>query len=218
VNKHPKDYQNIIFDLGGVLLNLDFNRTKVEFRKSLPHLADESFLGHVNQLSLFSIYEVGKISTDDFYSEFKNHFQTDITFDQFKTCWNAMILDFPKMRVNFLKQLRQNGKKLFLISNINELHELSVEDQFNKLGENVSFSSLFDNFYYSHRVGIRKPNAEIFDMAILQNNLKTSETLFIDDSLQHIEAARKLGLDAFHLKDSNQLEKSDFYKLFRSDG
>lgn len=208
-----KDYQNIIFDLGGVLLNLDFQRTKTEFRKSIPHLADESFLGHVNQLALFSIYEVGKISTPDFYEEFKKYFNTSIGFEEFKACWNAMILDFPVSRINFLRQLRSRGKKLFLISNINELHEFAVEDEFKKLGESSPFSSLFDNFYYSHRLGMRKPNAEIFEHALFENSLNRSETLFIDDSLQHIEAATKLGIDSFHLKQPNHLESSEFYTL-----
>lgn len=214
MDKSFNNYQNIIFDLGGVLLNLDFHRTKSEFRKSIPHLSDESFLGHTNQLALFSIYEVGKMTTDEFYEDFKRQFDTEISFEEFKSCWNAMIQDFPISRINFLRQLRSIGKKLFLISNINELHEYAVEDEFKKLGVTGSFSSLFDNFYYSHQVGMRKPNAEIFERALFENNLNRAETLFIDDSLQHIEAARLLGIDAIHLKVSNQLEDSDFYRYF----
>ena len=214
MNKNPQDYQNLIFDLGGVLLNLDFPRTKAEFRKSIPHLSDDSFLGHVDQLALFSTYEVGQISTLDFYEEFKKSFQTRISFEEFKACWNAMILDFPMTRINFLKHLRQQGKKLFLISNINELHEYAVEDEFQKLNLNDSFFSLFDKCYYSHRVGFRKPNPEIFNLALNENGLKREDTLFIDDSLQHVLSARALGIDAFHLKDSNKIEQSELFNIW----
>jgi putative hydrolase of the HAD superfamily len=210
--KKFEKYDNYIFDLGGVLLNLDFSLTKIEFKKLIPHLDDDTFLGKENQLKIFSHYEIGKVTSKELISSFREHFKTNISDDEFTRCWNAMILDFPMNRIQFLQNLRSTEKKIFLLSNINELHEEEVARRYQDLGLDVSFSSLFDKLYYSHQIGMRKPNPEIFEHVLKENNLEKEKTLFIDDSLQHVLSARLIGLDAFHLEVSNKIEESVILK------
>jgi putative hydrolase of the HAD superfamily len=212
--KNFQEYNNYIFDLGGVLLNLDFNLTKLEFKKIIPHLDDDTFLGRENQLAIFSHYEVGKVSSKELIKSFKEHFKTNISDVEFARCWNAMILDFPIERIKFLQKLRSEGKKIYLLSNINQLHEDAVERRYKDLGLKNPFISLFDRLYYSHQIGMRKPNPEIFEYVISENNLQRGETLFIDDSLQHIVSSRRIGLDAFHLEVPNSIEKSIIFNIF----
>lgn len=206
--KKFEEYDNYIFDLGGVLLNLDFSLTKIEFKKLISHLDDDTFLGKENQLKIFSHYEIGKVSSIELISSFREHFKTNISEEEFARCWNAMILDLPMNRIKYLQGLRSKGKKIFLLSNINQLHEEAVERRFQELGLEGALSSFFDKLYYSHQIGMRKPNPEIFEHVIQENKLQKDKTLFIDDSLQHILSARLIGLDAFHLEVSNSIERS----------
>jgi putative hydrolase of the HAD superfamily len=112
--------------------------------------------------------------------------------------WNAMLLDFPVNRIDLLKSIRPYYKT-FLLSNTNAIHI----EEYNKLLlntfglENLSF--LFDKEYYSHIIGMRKPDKEVFQHILDENRLNPAETVFIDDSVQHVEAARKLGIHAYHL-------------------
>jgi FMN phosphatase YigB (HAD superfamily) len=195
-----ENYKNMIFDLGGVLLNLDFNQTLKTFKKRIPHLNEDFFLGKEKQLDFYSDYETGKVTTSAFIDSFRNFYQISISDSEFEDCWNAMIFDFPLERILLLKKLRHLDKRIYLLSNINELHETAVQKSFAQLGLGVDFSSLFDRVYYSHRVGLRKPDTDIFNLVINDNDLNVSETVFIDDSLQHVLSARKCGLDAIYLE------------------
>jgi FMN phosphatase YigB (HAD superfamily) len=201
-----ENYKNFIFDLGGVLLNLDFNQTLRAFKNRIPHFNEDFFLGKATQLDIYSDYETGKVTTSVFIDSFRNYYQTSMSKSEFENCWNAMIFDFPLERILLLKKLKLAEKRVFLLSNINELHEDAVRRSFAKLGLGVDLSSLFDRVYFSHRVGLRKPDTDIFNRVISDNNLNLSETVFIDDSLQHVLGARKCGLNALHLEHPGTIE------------
>lgn len=179
---------NIIFDLGGVILNLDYQETVRAFKKIIPNLDDSTFYGKENQLEFFSLYETGKITTQDFLARFNSQYNSQLSLEEFKKAWNAMLFDIPKSRLNLLSSLKP--KRLFLLSNINEIHEDAVGD----------LTPYFEKVYYSHRIGLRKPNPEIFKLVLKENNLDLHDTLFIDDSEQHIRGAQSIGLQSIHLK------------------
>lgn len=201
------DIDAIIFDLGGVILNLDFELTIIEFNKLIPHFDHCSFLGQKEQLPFFNAYEVGELSTEDFIVSFNNHYNSNFSLETFKQCWNAMILNIPQERIVLLNQLRFQGKKIYLLSNINHLHELAVDEKFKELGETHHFLSLFDKGYYSHHIGLRKPSQDVFRLVIREQNLDVKRTLFIDDTLHHVEGARSVGLQSLHLGLGLTLEK-----------
>jgi len=199
-------YKNIIFDLGGVILNLDYHRTFEAFKSFAPQMDDETFVGKIKQHSIFSDYEVGKISSQDFRAEINSFYKMNLEDTTFDTCWNAMLLDLPRYRIELILKLRDSGKQVFLLSNINEIHEREVGLKFKSLGYNFYFKDLFHKAYYSHEIGLRKPHGEVFQLVISENNLDKTETVFIDDSLQHVQGAKSIGLNALHLTNPIKIE------------
>ena len=185
--------KNIIFDFGDVFINLNKNATKV-------HLAA---LGHhviSPELEALAIrYEKGLITTSFFLNEAEkllpNTLQTELI-----EAWNAIILDFPDHRLSFLKKMVDEANyRLFLLSNTNELHIKKVVEHMGTKNY-LSFKACFEAFYLSHEIHLRKPEPEIFKMILESHSLKAEETLFIDDTIDHIEAANKLGIATWHLK------------------
>ncbi len=193
------NFDYIIFDLGGVLLNLSYQKTIDSFMRANPNVGPDEFMGKQSQLAFFSEYETGRISTTDFINEFNSAYDVNFSRDEFEAHWNEMILDFPIKRIELLETLREKGKKVFLLSNINEIHERAVAERFKDLDLKKDFFELFDKAYYSHHIGMRKPNTEIFEFVVSQNAIDKKKCLFIDDSIQHIESARNYGLNALHL-------------------
>ncbi|HLB41453.1 MAG TPA: HAD family phosphatase [Gammaproteobacteria bacterium] len=189
--------KNIIFDLGGVILNIDFKRTYVAFQK-LGMMRFEVLYSQNKQSGLFDDFETGKISADVFRNELRTQLQVDISDENFDEAWNAMLLDLPKDRLDFISHLRKSYR-VFLFSNTNEIH---LQAFFRICQRQHRINSLMDYFekeYYSCRFGKRKPNPEAFQIIINENNMNASETLFIDDTLQHVLGARQVGLCAVHL-------------------
>jgi glucose-1-phosphatase len=190
----------VIFDLGGVILNLDFSRTIAAFQQAIPNIDLESFLGKEGQHKMYSEFEVGKKSTFEFVQEFNDYYQVDLSLEEFAHCWNAMILDMPVHRIELLKKLRLAGKQIYLLSNINAIHEDAVTRRFLEAGERGHFRDLFDHKYYSHHIKMRKPNPEIFQHVIREQKLRPEHTLFIDDTKMHVDSAHRLGLKTHHLQ------------------
>lgn len=192
-----KGIKNIIFDLGGVIVNIDYLLTLSAF-KALGLKDVEKIYTQFSQLPWFDKYDTGGISSDDFISEFSRLLKPETTREQIVHAWNVMLLDFPQERAELLLKLK-GRYRTFLLSNTNELH---IDYYFQHLSEKYGYDemkSFFEKDYYSYRIGMRKPNKEIFEYVLRENDLKASETLFIDDTIQHVEGARAAGLRAYHL-------------------
>lgn len=195
---NPKDFPNIIFDLGGVILNIDYSKTIAAF----SNLGVEDFENSYSQLvqaDLFDDYERGEISSADFRKGIRTVFKMEISDTEIDDAWNMMLLDLPPQRLDLLHRLGTD-KKLALLSNTNEIHIQQFEKNLkNNLGIS-GLSSYFQKLYYSYRVGMRKPEERIFQLVLDEMGFNPSETLFIDDSPQHIEGAKKVGLNVYHLR------------------
>jgi len=196
-----KKIKSIIFDLGAVLLNISYQKTIEEFDK-LGIKNSSTFYSKKLQTNIFNLLETGEISESDFIKEIQKQC-TEATNTQILYAWNAMLLDLPLRRVELLKQLKKDFN-LYLLSNTNSIHITEFE---NKIGSKQykEFYQLFDKVYYSHKIGHRKPNAKAFQLIIEENNLIAEEILFIDDSPQHIEGAKKLGIKTYHLLDDEDV-------------
>jgi putative hydrolase of the HAD superfamily len=203
-----KGIKNIIFDLGGVILNIDYKRPQEEFKK-LGIKDVETLYSKQNQVELFDLLETGKISEKEFIQKIKESSDLEITDSEIITAWNSILLEFPLRRLQILQQL-QLHYNMYLLSNTNEIHEKAFNEMLKIQCGYPSLALFFDRVYLSHRVGLRKPDPKIFELVINENNLKIEETLFIDDSLQHIESASKLGLKTIHLKDNMTMENDIF--------
>lgn len=195
--------RNIIFDLGGVLINLDYYRTIEEFRK-LGAVNLENVYQPPRQSVIFDEFEVGSISAAAFRAGVKKALEIGYVSDeQFDRAWNAMLLDIPRERLELVQKLRDEGYKVFLFSNTNEIHY----DAFMKICQDTmgkSFDDYFDQAYYSFRLGQKKPNVEAFCEVLQRHDLDAQETLFVDDTLMHIQGAMQAGMRTFYMtKDRN---------------
>ena len=192
-----KEIKNIIFDLGGVLLNIDYHLTSAAFRQ-LGVLDFDDLYSQAKQGHLFDDLEVGKIGVDDFCSHFSKN--NGLTKSDVIGAWNAMLLDFPLHRLSLLKSLKSDYR-IFLLSNTNEIHIAAFNEILkNTFGENP-FGDLFEEFYYSSDIGLRKPNSDCFEFVLDQNDLVPEQTLFIDDSVQHVVGAEQVGINSVLLED-----------------
>lgn len=189
--------KNIIFDLGGVVINIEYKKTAEAFKKLGVNNFDEVYT-QSKQDTLFDDYDIGKISSDTFRRILKERLDLPTNDEKFDAAWNAMLLDLPIERLDLIKKLRQKYKT-FLFSNTNEIHLKEVFNICFKQHGFSSFDGYFEKEYYSNIFGMRKPNPESFLAILKENKLNPNETLFIDDSLQHVLGARKAGIHAIHL-------------------
>jgi HAD superfamily hydrolase (TIGR01509 family) len=197
-----KNIKHIIFDLGNVILNIEYQKTINEFNKI--GIQDASiFYSQSIQKEIFNLLEIGKISEFDFLIEV-NKLCPKATHKQILAAWNALILDLPQERISLINKLKSSFS-IYLLSNTNAIH---INEIIKKTGVKKynKFYNLFNKVYYSHEIGLRKPNPEAFNIILNENNLNVSEVLFIDDSIQHIQSAKRLGIKTYHLTEDESIE------------
>lgn len=190
--------KNIIFDYGGVIINIDYQLTINAFKQ----LGIKNFDVRINQTvqnKLIDNFEIGKITSAEFRSELKKLVPLRIKSREIDDAWNAMLLGIPKRYIKFLEEIK-NKYRLFLLSNANKIHINFIDAYLKKTHGIFNLNHLFEKVYYSHEIEMRKPNQEVFMMILKENHLQADETLFIDDTYMHIEGAKKAGLKTFHFK------------------
>ena len=168
----------------------------------LNKISRRSWDGIKVQNPIFDKIEVGVISPKEFLQQLKKECK-NARVEQVENAWNAMLLDLPQSRLDCIKKLKRKHK-IFLLSNTNEIHIKAFRK---KIGEKnwEEFSALFDKMYLSHEIGFRKPDKNAFQIILEENRLKPNEVFFIDDSPQHIKAAKKLGINCHHLQDGVEI-------------
>lgn len=189
--------KNIIFDLGGVILNIDFKQTELAFAKL--------GVGNFNQYytlqsvsPLFEKLELGLITSEVFYDEFRNVVKISLTNEQIRDAWNALLINFPLEWINRLEAIGKKYKT-YLLSNTNKIHYDAFIKMFDEQIGKGDFNKYFIKAYYSHEINLRKPSKECFEFVLKKENLNAEETLFIDDSETNVEAAKKVGINTIHL-------------------
>jgi len=194
--------KTLIFDFGDVFINLDKQgamKNALELFK-VDELPDEL-------VSINTLYEQGLISTEEFLEFYTENFP-NLSQLQIIEAWNFILKDFPAHRLDFLKQLAHEGKyKLILLSNTNDLHISWIAQNVTFYNE---FKSLFDVFYLSHEIQLRKPNTDIYTFVLTENSLKAEECLFIDDTKDNTDTASKLGIHVWNIDET----KEDIINLF----
>jgi putative hydrolase of the HAD superfamily len=205
--------KNIIFDFGGVILNIDFELSIKAFR--FLGIQDFGMLYSRNmQSELFNKFEKGLLGADDFRGELRNITGVCMNDDEIDDAWNALILNLPPYRIKMLELIR-NNYRIFLLSNSNVIHYEQYINQLKKEFGYRNFDELFKKAYFSHNMGMRKPDEEIFLKVLEEQNLEAKESLFIDDSLPNIETAANIGFKVHHL---NLQKGEDMCWLFDSKG
>ena len=191
-----KNIKNVIFDYGNVIFSIDFRRAQQAF-KQLGISNAEEFFGHRQQDEIFDKFDRGEVTASEFINYVKQKTGNSlVTNQQVTDAWNSLLLGIAPGNHELLLKFKAKYRT-FLLSNINDIHYQFI---MNYLKTDFGFNDnehLFERTYYSHLVGKRKPEVDFFEQVILENNLKPEETLFIDDSPQHLEAAKTLGIQTF---------------------
>ncbi len=199
-----KGIRNIIFDLGGVLLNIDPKKTIEAFgRLGMEQLIGDKGLTYDHDV--FYLMEQGKITPEEFRNGVRELLPREVTDIEIDTAWTAMLLDFPKVRVEMVQNLRKEFK-IYLFSNTNAIHVSKYQDIFRKQ-HGFEVSSLFEKDFHSNEIGFRKPSAESFQEIIRLSGINPEESLFIDDSLQNVEGAIACGLKGYWLEPGQKIEE-----------
>lgn len=192
-----QNIQAIIFDLGGVIINIDFNLTLKALEKyTHKNLGEGEYL---SKHPIFYEFETGKISEKEFFEELKQVYQLQADTKDLIAAWNALLLDIPKARVELISALSLRYHT-FILSNTNPTHLQEVENILRKQTEAVSLSEIVHKPYYSFEMKKAKPEAAIYEQVLEENNLNPQRTLFIDDSWANIEGAKLVGIQTLHIK------------------
>jgi len=195
--------KNIIFDLGGVIINLSVEKTHQAFA-SLSGLPLEEIKSIVHHGAFFHEYEKGLINDADFRSHLRESLNLKVGDAELDFAWNAMLLDIPIERIRLLEKLKP-GFKIFLLSNTNNIHSQCFNNQVKQLTGFASIDQYFHQAYYSHLVKMSKPDVEIYEHVLRSSNLIADETIFLDDNKDNLTGANKAGIQTFHVQHPDQI-------------
>ncbi|TWR25126.1 HAD family phosphatase [Mucilaginibacter pallidiroseus] len=201
-----QNIKNIIFDYGNVIFTINFRKAQAAF-KELGIADPDAFFGHRQQDQIFDKFDRGEVTENEFTAYVREKIGNEaITDQQITDAWNSLLIGIAPGSHEILLKLKSKYRT-FLLSNINAIHYTYI---MNYLKTDFGFDDnehLFEKTYYSHLIGKRKPQPDIFEQVLQENNLKPEETLFIDDSPQHLEAAAKLGIQTYLMTAPDTLAK-----------
>jgi putative hydrolase of the HAD superfamily len=195
--------KNILFDLGGVILDLNVNGTleaflNMGFQKELLSYPENFYT------DIFFNYETGKVSTSEFRDSIRKLAGINFSDQDFDNAWCTMLARVPKKRSELLVTLSKNYN-LYMLSNTSELHIEKFRTLFHETA-GYNYEELFKRCFYSHEIGLHKPDPESFHHVLNEANISAKETLFLDDNIHNIKAAKELGFNVIHITDNLQME------------
>lgn len=199
--------RNILFDFGGVIVDVDYNAPA---NYLLQH-GFESFLGaysQMNQLPFFDDFETGKISEDAFFEELSLFTEHKISKLHLKEAWNSLVGEIPLQRIQFLEALKHQDYKLFMLSNTNTTHIQLLNERIQERFDVPSIKPYFDHVFYSFEIGHRKPNLDAFQYVLNNANIKAEETVFLEDSIMHLQGAQKVGLHTLAIETNKGFQQA----------
>lgn len=187
--------KNIIFDLGGVIINLDHDQAVRSFESIGVEDAAE-LIDPYEQKGIFQELETGHIGVEEFCDKLREHTGKDLPFEDIKKAWMGFIVDTPQYKLDYIWDLRKQYK-LYLLSNTNPIIQLewAQTERFTEAGRPIN--AYFDKLYTSYEIGITKPDRRIFDFMIRDSGIDPAESLFVDDGKKNIEIAEQLGFHTY---------------------
>ena len=161
--------KNIIFDFGGVIYDIDHMLTKQAF-KALGLTNFEKLYSHSIQTKLFEDFEIGRITPSEFRAQVKKHLPDAVSDKEIDSAWNALLLGFDYSRIDLLEKIKEHYT-IYLLSNTNEIHYQEYMGELESKQLKTKFQGLFKKLYFSHQIGMRKPNKNCFEFVLKENNL-----------------------------------------------
>lgn len=199
--------KNILFDLGGVILDLNITGTLERF---LDMGFPSELLSYPENFNtdVFFNYETGKVSTTEFRNSVRNLTGLNFSNEVFDNAWNAMLANVPKKRTVLLEDLAKDYN-LYMLSNTSELHIEKFGRMFREAA-GFDLSRVFTHCFYSHEIGVHKPDPEAFKHVIRKAGIRPEETLFLDDNIHNVKAAKELGFNVIHITENLKMEGVGF--------
>jgi FMN phosphatase YigB (HAD superfamily) len=195
--------KNIIFDLGGVIINLSVEKTHQAFA-TLSGMPVDEIKSIVHQGAYFDDYERGLISDSQFRTHLRQSLNLEVSDAQLDAAWNAMLLDIPMERIDLLVRLKEKFS-IYLLSNTNNIHLQSFNGLVKNLTGQLAIDNYFHKAYYSHLLKLSKPDVAIYNHVLLQNGLEPEATIFLDDNKDNLTGANKVGIKTFHVQHPDQI-------------
>lgn len=189
--------KNIIFDFGGVFIDVDYKRTEKAFIEAGVPNFSELYSQHAAS-PLFEDLETGRVEDEAFYRELRRVSGIDLPTGRITECWNSILGDYYPEAIDWARGL-QDRYRLFLFSNTNIIHYRCFMEIYRRQFGREDFNNLFEKAWYSHEIGVRKPYPQAYEWVLKDAGLKAEETLFIDDTYTNIKGAREAGLQTIHL-------------------
>ena len=199
--------KNILFDLGGVLLDIDYNKTTEAF-KAIGYANFDDLFSQYRASPVFEALETGKIQEKEFLKDIAALSTRPVTEQAIINAWNAMMLEYRTETLPILETL-SSKYNLYLLSNTNSIHLRFFREIFTRDTGKATLDVYFRKAWYSHEIGLRKPYTETYAFVLQQGNMVPEETLFIDDSINNIEAANKLGIKTHLMLPEERIEQLD---------
>jgi glucose-1-phosphatase len=194
--------KNIIFDLGGVILNLEPEGAVLAFSKACG-LPKKELVEIIQQnRQLFIDYETGRIDSSKFRTEIARIIRHEMSEEDFDCAWNSILFEVPEERAKLLEQLKMKYR-LFLLSNTNDIHARKIDELLALSPCTSGLMGYFEKVYFSHQLRKRKPEPEIYLHVLEENDLVPSETLFIDDTAINTDGAKLTGMHVLHVERNN---------------
>jgi FMN phosphatase YigB (HAD superfamily) len=189
--------KNLVFDLGGVILDLSVDHTLESFSQ-LFKLDKQVVKSLYHSDVRFALYEKGELSDDQFRTFVRERFASSASDEEIDASWNAMLHGIPPDKLEMLTRLMKSYKVL-LLSNTNNIHLQYINEVIMPQFGHSSLDPFFHRTYYSHLMRMRKPDAEIFQKVLNDNDLIAAETLFLDDNEMNITGAKSVGIKTVHI-------------------
>ncbi len=197
---------NVIFDLGAVIIDIDFDLTTHAFATLAGvsfHEADEK----IKKLDVYDIYERGKLSDAQFRDFLRDIFNLNQSDQEIDAAWNALLLELPKERVELVKKI-SDSKRTFLLSNTSNIHIMETNNILQKSAGVGRLNDMVEKAYFSYEIEMRKPDREIYEYVLQDSGLDPQRTLFVDDNADNIIGANAVGLHTLHLVAPNDIRKA----------
>lgn len=195
--------KTFIFDLGGVIINLD-EKDSYNSLSEIIGLSLADIHSVVSKSDIFIEHEKGLISNDAFRKGVNELFQCNLSGDQIDVAWNAMLKDIPIERLELLLALKKEHK-ILVLSNTNAIHIRRFNEILMNVSGKKSLEFFADYVFFSHELKMRKPDIEIYEEVLKRSNSEASESIFMDDKVENLESAASLGISTFHVTEPNKI-------------
>ncbi|MEO9477148.1 MAG: HAD family phosphatase [Cyclobacteriaceae bacterium] len=206
MNVRLADFDTIIFDLGQVIINLEPQKVFERVESLIGH-AHPNIPELIEYTDFHLLYEKGMLTTSDFIAACNDMIDAEIPEEDFTDAWNLMVGDIPKQRLDLLSKLKKTHQVLIL-SNTNEMHEVYFEQRLLDETAGISgFESFVHHPIYSHRIGRRKPDSNIYEYVIDQHLKNPSRALFLDDRPENVAGAKQCGLKSIQVQYPDQIHE-----------